>query len=80
MAQLMLKPSKDLIERYQIPAEVIAEAYTDNPDHHREAVASLGKVRKLCVELGSGPLAVHHHLAQARPRPQDRVSRCTMEG
>ena len=52
MAQLMLKPSKDLVERYQIPDEVIAEAYTNNPDYHREAVASLGKVRKLCVELG----------------------------
>src|SRR3954466_15510175 len=52
MAQLMLKPSQDLVERYQIPDEVIAEAYTNNPDYHREAVASLGKVRKLCVELG----------------------------
>ena len=52
MAQLMLKPSKDLVERYRIPAEVIAEAYSDNPDYHRETLASLGKVRKLCVELG----------------------------
>jgi hypothetical protein len=52
MAQLMLKPSPDLVERYAIPAEVIAAAYTNNPEHHRETVASLGKVRKLCVELG----------------------------
>src|SRR5213593_3896568 len=52
MARLMLEPSKDLVERYQIPSEVIAEAYTDNPEYHREAIASLGKVRKLCPELG----------------------------
>ena len=52
MARLMLEPSKDLVERYQIPSEVIAEAYTDNPEYHREAIASLGKVRKLCAELG----------------------------
>ena len=52
MAQLMLKPSPDLVERYAIPAEVIDEAYTNNPEHRRETVASLGKVRKLCVELG----------------------------
>jgi P-aminobenzoate N-oxygenase AurF len=52
MAQLMLKPSPDLVERYAIPADVIDAAYTNNPEHHRETVASLGKVRKLCVELG----------------------------
>jgi hypothetical protein len=52
MAQMMLKPAPDLVERYAIPAEVIDAAYTNNPEHHRETVASLGKVRKLCVELG----------------------------
>jgi len=52
MAQMMLKPAPDLVERYAIPAEVIDEAYTNNPEHHRETVASLGKVRKLCIELG----------------------------
>ena len=52
MAQLMLKPAPDLVERYNIPSEVIAAAYTDNPRYHRESLASLGKVRKLCVELG----------------------------
>src|SRR5438105_2354383 len=30
MAQLMLKPSPDLVERYSIPAEVIDAAYTNN--------------------------------------------------
>jgi hypothetical protein len=52
MAQLMLKPAPDLVERYAIPADVLETAYTKNPDYHRETVASLGKVRKLCVELG----------------------------
>ena len=52
MAQLMLKPSRRLVARYDIPAEVIDAAYTNNPEHHRETLASLHKVRKLCVDLG----------------------------
>jgi hypothetical protein len=52
MAQLMLKPSRRLVARYDIPAEVIEAAYTNNPRHHQETVASLMKVRKLCEELG----------------------------
>ena len=52
MAQLMLKPAPDLVERYAIPADVLEAAYTKNPEYKRETVASLGKVRKLCVELG----------------------------
>ena len=52
MAQLMLKPSRRLVARYDIPKDVIDAAYTNNPEHHRETLASLHKVRKLCVELG----------------------------
>lgn len=52
MAQLMLKPSPQLVKRYRIPRAVTREAYTKNPRHHAEAVASLGKVRKLCADLG----------------------------
>jgi hypothetical protein len=52
MAQLMLKPAPDLVKRYAIPPHVIESAYTKNPDYHLETLASLGKVRKLCVELG----------------------------
>ena len=52
MAQMMLKPSGQLVARYQIPRAVIAEAYTRNPRHRAETAASLGKVRKLCSELG----------------------------
>jgi hypothetical protein len=52
MAQLMLKPSRRLVQRYDIPKDVIDEAYTNNPQHHAETVASLQKVKKLCIELG----------------------------
>ena len=51
MAQMMLKPSRQLITKYQIPRAVIAEAYTRNPGHRAETAASLSKVRKLCAEL-----------------------------
>jgi len=52
MAQLMLKPSRRLVERYDIPKHVIDEAYTHNPRHHAETIASLTKVKKLCSDLG----------------------------
>jgi P-aminobenzoate N-oxygenase AurF len=52
MAQLMLRPSPQLVARYQIPRSVIAEAYTRNPRHRAETVASLAKVRALCDKLG----------------------------
>jgi hypothetical protein len=52
MAQLMLAPSPQLVARYRIPREVIDEAFTRNPRHRAETLASLAKVRKLCVDLG----------------------------
>jgi hypothetical protein len=52
MAQLMLKPSPQLVARHHIPADVIRAAFTDNPQHHAETARSLRKVRELCVELG----------------------------
>ena len=52
MAQIMLKPASDLVRRYDMPKHVVDEAYTHNPRHHRETLASLGKVRKLCEDLG----------------------------
>ncbi len=52
MAQMMLKPSGQIVRRYGIPDEVIAEAYTRNPRHRAQTVASLAKVRRLCEELG----------------------------
>ena len=52
MARLMLKPSKQMIREYGIPAEVIDEAYTNNEEFKADAARSLTKVRNLCVELG----------------------------
>ena len=52
MASLMLKPSPQLAKRHRIPEEVLREAYTDNAEHRAETIASLKKVRDLCVELG----------------------------
>jgi hypothetical protein len=52
MAQMMLKPSPDLVKRYAIPADVVKAAFDDNPRHRAETIASLGKVRKLCEDLG----------------------------
>jgi P-aminobenzoate N-oxygenase AurF len=60
MAQMMLKPSGQIVARYSIPRAVIAEAYTRNPRHRADIIASLAKVRKLCDELGltRGPYRV----------------------
>ncbi|MBV9293660.1 MAG: diiron oxygenase [Frankiales bacterium] len=60
MAQQMLKPSSNLVKRYSIPPEVVKAAYDDNPRHRAETIASLGKVRKLCEDLGlvRGPYTV----------------------
>ena len=52
MAQMMLRPSRQLVQRYDIPASVIDEAFTHNPRHHAESLASMAKLRRLWVELG----------------------------
>ncbi len=52
MAQLMMRAPGDLIATFAIPDEVVREAYGDNPEHARETVVSLRKVRRLSRELG----------------------------
>ena len=52
MAQMMLRPSGELVRRYAIPRKVLEEAYTRNPAHKAGVLESLGKVRRLCAELG----------------------------
>ena len=52
MAQMMLQPSRELVRRHRIPREVLEEAYTQNPAHKAAVLESLGKVRRLCTELG----------------------------
>jgi hypothetical protein len=52
MAQLMLKPSPQIVARYQIPRTVLADAYSRNPRYRADTAASLAKVRSLCTKLG----------------------------
>jgi hypothetical protein len=57
MARMMLQPSRQIVARYQIPSDVIGQAYTHNPAHRAATLESLQKVRQLCSELGllAGP-------------------------
>jgi hypothetical protein len=52
MAQMMLRPSSQIVRRYHIPRAVVSEAYTRNPTHHAESLASMEKLRRLWLELG----------------------------
>ncbi len=52
MASMMLEPSSDLIKTFEIPAEVIDEAFTNNEVHQRSVQVSIAKLRELCDELG----------------------------
>jgi hypothetical protein len=52
MAQLMMRPSSEMIRRFNVPDEVIREAYTDNPGHAERTREALRKVRRLSDEIG----------------------------
>jgi len=52
MARMMLQPSRTMIRRFAIPADVIREGYTRNPEHKRRVRASLASVAGLCAQLG----------------------------
>lgn len=51
MAKLMMQPPTSLLAQYGCPAEVIDEAYTNNPAHREKTLESVASVRKLCDEL-----------------------------
>ena len=52
MAQMMMRPSGQIVRAYGIPAEVIREAYTQNPRQRGRTLEALAKVRGLLEELG----------------------------
>jgi hypothetical protein len=52
IAEVMMRPPRHLIATYEIPPEVIDEAYTRNPRHRTAVLEALGKTRELCRELG----------------------------
>src|SRR5207253_10564684 len=51
MARQMLAPSRAMVRHFNVPPEVIDEAYRHNPRARAEVKASLTKVRDLAVEL-----------------------------
>jgi hypothetical protein len=52
MGAMMLQPSRDVVQRFDIPKAVLDEAFHHNAEFQAGAVQSLRKVRRLCVELG----------------------------
>ncbi|MFL6206296.1 MAG: AurF N-oxygenase family protein [Acidimicrobiales bacterium] len=60
MGGMMMKPSKALQREYAIPAEVMREAYDDNPEFQQGAAVAMRKVRVLCRDLGLiNPISKH---------------------
>ena len=52
MAQMMMRPSQQIVHTYGIPKAVIREAYSRNPVHRARTLEALRKVRELCGEIG----------------------------
>ncbi len=50
--ELMLRPSPELVREFDIPPDVVAEAFTYNPAYRDVTFASLKKVRTLMDDLG----------------------------
>jgi P-aminobenzoate N-oxygenase AurF len=51
MSQQMMQPSRQVVERYAIPRDVVRAVYRDNPVHRRRTADAVAKVRALCEEL-----------------------------
>jgi len=51
-SQMMMQASPKLIRDYNIPKEVVDEAYRKNPLHRQHMFEATSKLRNLCVELG----------------------------
>ena len=51
MAQMMLQAPRQVVKEFNIPQDVLKEAYKDNELHHVETRNSLNKVRNLYEEL-----------------------------
>jgi hypothetical protein len=52
MAQVMMRPSAQIMRTYGIPRDVVREAYTANPTHRANTLAALRKVRDLLLDVG----------------------------
>jgi hypothetical protein len=67
MSKLMMQPSRQIVDRYEIPRTVLREAYGASPANHRRIAEAVAKVRGLCEELEivsprTIPLWKHFHL------------------
>lgn len=51
MAPLMMQPSPQVVRTYDIPRDVIVQAYRRNRLHRERIHDALSKVRELCIEL-----------------------------
>ncbi|MBI2703874.1 MAG: diiron oxygenase [Actinobacteria bacterium] len=52
MAQIMLAPPRSMAKEFAIPADVLRDAYRDNPQAMERTRDAVRKVRRLCRELG----------------------------
>jgi hypothetical protein len=52
MGAMMLAPSREVVRTFEIPDDVMREAYHDNPEWQATAATALRKVRQLSSELG----------------------------
>jgi hypothetical protein len=52
MSQMMMRPSGAIIREYDIPPEVVREAYTGNSQHRERTREALAKIRGLLDDLG----------------------------
>jgi P-aminobenzoate N-oxygenase AurF len=52
MTAMMFRPSPQLVAKYGIPKDVLAEAYTHNPAAKADDLSAIRRVRRLCAEVG----------------------------
>jgi hypothetical protein len=52
MSQLMMQAPRSLIRKFDVPDEVVREAYKDNAEHKQKTKDAVRKVRNLCKEIG----------------------------
>ena len=51
MSKQMLVPPRAIVEAYDIPVDVVREAYADNPAHRWMVLDGLKQIRELCTKL-----------------------------
>jgi hypothetical protein len=52
MAQLMMQAPRSLVREFEVPPDVVRQAYVDNDGHKQKTRDAVRKVRELCREIG----------------------------